>query len=579
MGDGCFWIIVGIIGIIWASIEPISLLVVIGIFIIYVIVVNVKSHREYRTLMKEKAERESISPNYNNRKSNKILNQEEAKNDTTLPTIQQKKIRQYTPEYHNLLMTCAITLEIDLKLISEDNEVIKVLNDTGEVDDTTHVLQRCMMHDLLQCVVFLQNGLFKRNSLEAFGFYVVLNYILGYSGKYRTWEEWNGKYKWGTLKDDIDIYYWAYRTNPIGYAVTITNDDTVIDSYKRKSAFSIPTLLSATNNTYYLKEYANQIYSFATTISQADGIVTDVKQENLKTIFNLLHEPIPDEDIKDTVNILENKPSSLDESIEDVLSELHALIGLQAVKDEINTLINFIKIQKKREKSGLKISPVSYHIVFTGNPGTGKTTVARIVAKLYKHLGILSKGHLVETDRSGLIAEYIGQTAPKVHKTVNSALNGILFIDEAYSLVGEDKDDYGREAVATLIKRMEDDRDKLVVILAGYTEEMETFIDTNPGLQSRFNRYIEFPDYTSDELLAIFESKCKQLEYQLTAEALAKAKLMFERAYLQRTKSFGNARLVRNMFEKTIERQANRISKLSVISKDKLATIEAEDIL
>ena len=510
------------------------------------------------------------------RKLKKLSNNNNDKQDSTLSTTQTKKIRQYTFEYHNQLIINAINLEIFLQKISVNKDIIKILNDTGEIDDTTHFLKRCIVHDLLQCVIFLQNRFFKKGSLEAFGFYVVMNHVLDYSK--RNSEDWNHKYKWGGLKDDIQLYYDSYSKNPIGYAVTLTEDDKVLNSYKRISAFSIPTLLSATNSVC-LKEYAEIIYRFATVIAEADGIVTEEEEKQLSGIYQLLHDPIPDEEQKNYANVKKNELTETHVSIENILAELNDLVGLQAVKEEINTLINFIKVQKDREKSGLKTSPMSYHIVFTGNPGTGKTTVARIVAKLYKHLGILSEGHLVETDRSGLIAEYLGQTAPKVNKTVNSALNGILFIDEAYALVGEDKDDFGREAVATLIKRMEDDRDKLVVILAGYTAEMETFINSNPGLQSRFNRYIEFPDYAPDELLAIFESKCKQSEYQLTTEALAKAKLMFERAYLQRTKSFGNARLVRNMFEKTIERQANRIAKIAVLTKDKLTTIEADDIL
>ncbi|KMQ70980.1 hypothetical protein ACM44_09205 [Chryseobacterium koreense CCUG 49689] len=267
------------------------------------------------------------------------------------------------------------------------------------------------------------------------------------------------------------------------------------------------------------------------------------------------------------------------ETLDEVLHELNSLIGLNEVKSEINTLINFIKVQKAREQSGLKSPSLSYHIVFTGNPGTGKTTVARIVSKIYKHLGILTEGQLVETDRSGLIAEYVGQTAVKVNQTVNSALNGILFIDEAYSLVGENKDDFGREAVATLIKRMEDDRDKLVLVLAGYTNEMTNFIDTNPGFKSRFNRYINFPDYTPSELFEIFESNCVKLDYQLTEEAETKLKLVFENAYSTRDRSFGNGRFVRNVFEKTLEQQANRIAKESNLTKEILTTITENDIV
>ena len=189
---------------------------------------------------------------------------------------------------------------------------------------------------------------------------------------------------------------------------------------------------------------------------------------------------------------------------------LDSLIGLAGVKDEIGKLQSFIKIQLLRRSQGLKTSPISYHCVFTGNPGTGKTTVARIVAEIYRELGVLKKGQLVETDRSGLVAEYVGQTAVKTNKVIDSALDGVLFIDEAYSLAPSAPADFGSEAISTLLKRMEDDRDRLVVILAGYGDEMQTFIDSNPGLQSRFNRYIHFDDYSAEELMAIFELNLKE---------------------------------------------------------------------
>ena len=231
-----------------------------------------------------------------------------------------------------------------------------------------------------------------------------------------------------------------------------------------------------------------------------------------------------------------------------------------------------------RAAKGMKVSPVSYHCVFTGNPGTGKTTVARIVSEIYKDLGILKKGHLVETDRSGLVAEYVGQTAVKTNKIIDSALDGILFIDEAYSLVGGGNSDYGKEAIATLLKRMEDDRDRLIVILAGYTDDMEHFISTNPGLQSRFNRYIEFPDYSAEELFLIFGASAEKYEYKLTEGAKVSLKEAIEEAIAGKDKNFGNGRFVRNLFEKVVENQANRISSTADITADSLATIEEEDI-
>lgn len=260
------------------------------------------------------------------------------------------------------------------------------------------------------------------------------------------------------------------------------------------------------------------------------------------------------------------------------MKELDKMIGLGSVKEEIKTLYNFVKIQKMREESGMKTSSVSYHCVFTGNPGTGKTTVARIVAEIYRDLGILKKGHLVETDRSGLVAEYVGQTAVKTNKIIDSALDGVLFIDEAYSLSEGGQGDFGKEAIATLLKRMEDDRDRLVVILAGYSSNMKGFIDTNPGLQSRFNRYINFPDYTASELFDIFLSSVKKNEYTISEDAEAKLKCVLDKAVNEKDENFGNGRFVRNLFEKTIQHQANRISREKDISPDILGQIVGEDI-
>jgi SpoVK/Ycf46/Vps4 family AAA+-type ATPase len=266
------------------------------------------------------------------------------------------------------------------------------------------------------------------------------------------------------------------------------------------------------------------------------------------------------------------------ETLDEVLTELRGLIALDSVKEEIETLVNFVRIQLEREKQGLKTTPISYHMVFTGNPGTGKTTVARMVAKIYKHLGVLQRGHLVETDRSGLIAEYAGQTAIKTNKSIDEALDGILFIDEAYALVGEGQDSYGNEAVATLIKRMEDDRGRLVVILAGYSQDMQDFLETNPGFKSRINRYIDFADYESKSMLEIFESLCKKSQYLLGPGVKEKLAAHFENAYQNRDKAFGNGRFVRNTFEKVLENQANRVSKEKQITREMLQLIVEEDV-
>ena len=260
------------------------------------------------------------------------------------------------------------------------------------------------------------------------------------------------------------------------------------------------------------------------------------------------------------------------------IDELNALIGLSSVKTDISDLSNLVKIQKMRESRGMKISDFSYHCIFTGNPGTGKTTVARIVAEIYKQLGVLKKGHLIETDRSGLVGEYVGQTAPKTNAIIDKALDGVLFIDEAYALVQGGLNDYGKEAIATLLKRMEDDRDRLVVILAGYTKEMSEFINSNSGLQSRFNRYIYFPDYSSDELLDIFRFITKKNDCVASDEAIAKIKEYIEEIVAHKDQNFGNARFVRNLFEKIITQQANRLTLETNITNEMLSKIEVVDV-
>ena len=240
--------------------------------------------------------------------------------------------------------------------------------------------------------------------------------------------------------------------------------------------------------------------------------------------------------------------------------ELDSLIGLGSVKKEILSLKNLIVAQNKRLAAGLPPIPMSYHCVFTGNPGTGKTTVARIVAQIYKDLGVIEKGHLIECDRSMLVAGYAGQTAIKTNEVIDSALGGVLFIDEAYTLARSDgQDTFGQEAIDTLLKRMEDDRDRLVVIVAGYTDEMKRFIGSNPGLSSRFNRYIDFPDYSADDLFEIFRSLSNKQKLELSPDFEKTLMSLLQRIVAKADPSFGNGRGIRNLYEKTLVNQANRL--------------------
>ena len=270
----------------------------------------------------------------------------------------------------------------------------------------------------------------------------------------------------------------------------------------------------------------------------------------------------------------EEKPS-----LEELMAELDELVGLATVKKDVKSLTNLIKVRKLREENGLPNAAMSLHMVFLGNPGTGKTTVARLMAGLYAAIGALSKGQLVEVDRSGLVAGYVGQTALKTQEVIQSALGGVLFIDEAYSLASGGENDFGREAIETLLKAMEDHRDDLVVIVAGYDEPMEKFINSNPGLQSRFNKYMYFPDYNGQELMDMFRINCKKNGYVMTPEAEEYAQAFFDDLYENRDDNFGNGRDVRNRFEDVVSRQADRLAVMESPTKDDLMTITREDFI
>ena len=266
------------------------------------------------------------------------------------------------------------------------------------------------------------------------------------------------------------------------------------------------------------------------------------------------------------------------ESTNAILAELDSLVGLDEVKRDVRVLASFIQVNNLRRDRGLKAPAISKHLVLTGNPGTGKTTVARLISRIYYSIGAIPKNNFVETSRAGLVAGYVGQTALKTQEVIKKALGGVLFIDEAYSLVSDSKNDYGSEAIDTLISAMENNRDNLVVIVAGYEEPMQQFIGSNPGLSSRFNRYLHFKDYDSEELMSIFLKLCEENEYILQEQAESAIHKFLKNVYAHRCKDFGNARTVRNIFEKIIAYQAERIISMDSIDDDDLLELTLADV-
>lgn len=288
-----------------------------------------------------------------------------------------------------------------------------------------------------------------------------------------------------------------------------------------------------------------------------------------------LHEGDPIE-----LDISEEPQAPPPSTLEEALAELQAMVGLSRVKREVAELAEVLRVQQLRTSHGLRTSEKSLHLVFYGNPGTGKTTVARLLGKIYRALGLLSKGHVVETDRSGLVAGYIGQTALNVARAVKRSLGGVLFIDEAYSLAPQDADsrDFGHEAVQTLLKAMEDHRHELVVVVAGYPAEMQRFIQSNPGLESRFTRYLNFDDYSDSELLEIFSLLCALSDYEPTPQARSRMLSVFGEARQQRGSQFGNGRFVRNFFQRVVAAHASRLADSPNPRRDMLVRITPPDV-
>jgi SpoVK/Ycf46/Vps4 family AAA+-type ATPase len=305
--------------------------------------------------------------------------------------------------------------------------------------------------------------------------------------------------------------------------------------------------------------------------SIAKQVSNELAEEVSKAVYGKLYNDI----IKN--NVSSGKPSAHLEQL-DSSDLLQSLIGLGAVKATVQELVNIAKVAQMQVRAGLKAPSITRHVVFTGNPGTGKTTVARILGEIYNDLGVLSKGHFVEVDRTDLVAEYLGQTAPKTAQVVESALGGVLFMDEAYSLVPEGRSDiFGQEAINTLLKMMEDHREDLVVIAAGYKEEMARFVNSNPGLKSRFARSIHFEDYSSSELAEIFKVRCEQQNYLFSDETLKAVHYLVNR-FEDRIGELGNGRFVRNIFDRCIANQCNRLATAARLSKEDLKTFLPVDV-
>lgn len=365
--------------------------------------------------------------------------------------------------------------------------------------------------------------------------------------------------KWGYLEEETkSILINSVKDNSHSFkyleSLLYLNNLNIESTIKQKIRNSIETI----------------IIDYFTLIVNLDNEISDFekeKYEELKRLLQLDYSAVQED---------KSSASTTDDSLEEILNELEELVGLSDIKNEVKSLINFAKVNEIRKSKGLPTVSLSLHSVFFGPPGTGKTTIARLISKAFKSLGILKKGHLIETDRSQLVAGYVGQTAIKTKEVLDKALDGVLFIDEAYSLSSDD--DFGKEAIDTLLKYMEDNRDRLIVIVAGYENEMAAFINTNPGLKSRFNKYFNFPNYSGSELLEILLRIIHKNKFVIAEEAKGKLTYLINDAIFAQGKQFGNARFARNLYEQIIQNQFLRVSQLENINEEHLSEITLADL-
>lgn len=449
---------------------------------------------------------------------------------------------------------------------SEVNEFLKKHSKESEIQDYKEILQICMLFDISKVYNLLLEE-FGDNKIQKAVLVSISAELLGEDADFINNQSYDQ-----LIGDSNNSKLAKVYSSCLGFGKNSNPINVSINNKKEEEVFSLPSILRLSNFSQS-DEYSAFLYRLASILTKSDNVVSPEEEKALNGIFKMLNPKSTQKTSKKKMDKKMDQPT-----LEAALKELNDMVGLEGVKQEVNSLINFVKIQKEREKHGLKQNDISYHCVFTGSPGTGKTTVARILANIFRSLDVIDTGQLVETDRAGMIAEYVGQTAVKVDKLVDESMGGVLFIDEAYSLSTGSSEDFGKEAIATLLKRMEDNRDNLIVIVAGYSDKMKDFIDMNPGLKSRFNRYIHFEDFAPKDMMSIYHKMCQGSDYTISPEAEQYLQSQFELAYNSRDESFGNGRFVRNTFEKSIENLSNRIAKSDKITKELLTTIEKEDI-